>query len=204
MKPWLPALAALSAAVLLATIAGVVLGGLPMTPESSSPVVMKTVTPGALEKSGIRLTHAVPPIECTPAAWLHLSLGGHCPISQSQAEAAARSALPVYKPVPVMVGAAAARAQFSAVAPVPVDGPPQVRETVLAWADMGTNRPVHALVWVVAVDEPLAGGAMCAPPPVVRTTGAATTVPRACITAPRYLVFVDASSGKILLSMARP
>src|SRR5690349_966656 len=101
VKPWLPALAALTAAIALAAIAGVALGGIAAGPGSSQPVTLKTVTPGVLDRMGIRLTHAALPPECTPVAWLHLSLPGHCPITQSQAETTAATSVPVFKPMPM-------------------------------------------------------------------------------------------------------
>lgn len=195
VKPWMPAVAGLVLACLLAVGAGVALSGLATGPGSSAPIVMKTVTPGALEKSGIHLSQPVVPIECRPAGWLHLNLVGRCPVSQAAADSAAEAALPRFRPIPLpAVGAAAAA--------IPITGgAPQVKESVLAWVDVsaqGTANPaLHAMVWVVAVDLPATGGAVCPNPK--------TLVVRSCVAGfPRYLVFVDAMSAKVRLLMARP
>jgi hypothetical protein len=196
VKPWLPALAALAAAVLMATAAGVALSGLAARPESSQPVTLKTVTPGALDKIGIRLTHAALPPECTPVAWLRLSLPGRCPITQAQAQATAATSVPAFLRVPMAVDAALTAGQV------------QVREAVLAWGDIpagstANGLAVHGLVWAVAVDQPNAGSTFC-PPPVTPKAGVATMMARACFASPRYLVFIDATTAKLRLLMARP
>lgn len=195
VKPWLPALAALAAALLISALTAVALSGLAVGPGSSGPITLKTVTPGALERDGIRLSHAALPPECTPAAWLHLTVPGRCPISQAVAESTASSSVPVFRAVPMAADAAI------------VPGHAQVRESVLAWADIpgasaAGGNSLHALVWVVAVDEPLAGNVYC-PPPVVRAQGM-TAMVRPCFASPRYLVFIDAMSAKLRLLMARP
>jgi hypothetical protein len=208
----MPAVAALLAAVLLATGAGVALGGLTPGPGSSAPVVLKTVTAGALERSGIRLTRPTVGIECAPASWLHITLAGRCPVSQSAAEAAARAALPVFKvlPLPIGVGTAQATVVGAAAVGTPTTGSPQVREAVLAWADVPARsspngQPLHALVWAIAVDEPALGVRACPVPPI-RTSATSPTAAMAplCIGAPRYLVFIDAMSGKLRFLTARP
>ena len=195
MKSWLPALAALAAAIVLATLAGAVLSGLVTGPGTSQPVALKTVTPGALDRMGIRLTRAALPPECTPAAWLHFSLPGRCPITQAQAQTAATASVPRFLRVPMAVDAAVSSGQI------------QVREAVLAWADVPAGsaanaQAIHGLVWSVAVDEPNVGNAMC-PPPVMKSR-MATVQLRACFTSPRYLVFIDAMTAKPRLLMARP
>jgi hypothetical protein len=210
MKPWMPAAGAVLAAVLLATGAGVVLGGLTPSPGSTAPIVLRTVTQGALESSGIRLTQPPLPIECTPAGWVHLTLTGRCPVSQSAAEAAARSALPVFKVMPMPVGVAIAQAAVvGGSAPVVSNGSPQIKEAVLAWADVpGRSSPngqaLHAMVWAVAIDSPALGLRMC-PPPVVRAAnGSVAPMAPFCIGGARYLVFIDAMSGKLRFLIARP
>ena len=158
-------------------------------------MALKTVTPGALDRMGVRLTRAALPPECTPAAWLRFSVPGRCPITQSRAETTATTSVPVFKGMPMAVD--------SGVAP----GPAQVREAVLAWADIpagaaANNLAVHGLVWAVAIDEPLAGGVFC-PPPVVKTAVAAIQM-RACFVSPRYLVFIDAMTAQLRVLMSRP
>jgi len=195
VKSWLPALVALGAAVLLATVAGVSLSGLATRPGSSQPVTLKTVTPGALDKMGIRLTHSALPPECTPAAWLRLSLPGRCPITQAQAQATAATSVPRFLRVPSMAADAA-----------PGSGQVQVREAVLAWGDIpagstANGLAVHGLLWAVAVDEPNVGNAVC---PAPSSRAAATMQLRACYSSPRYLVFIDATTAKLRLLMARP
>ncbi|MEP7105679.1 MAG: hypothetical protein ABI838_07520, partial [Chloroflexota bacterium] len=90
-------------------------------------------------------------------------------------------------------------------APAPTGGRPQVREAVLAWADLpvwafGANpsRALHGLVWVVAIDELFGPYATC--PPVKRASSLVTP----CVATTRYLVFVDALSGKSRLVTSRP
>jgi hypothetical protein len=206
----MPATGAVLAAVLLATGAGVVLSGLTPSPGNSAPIVLKSVTRGALESSGIRLTQPPTPIECTPASWVHITLTGRCPVSQSTAEAAARSALPVFKAIPLPIGAAMAQATVvGGAAPVTSNAPPQIKEAVLAWADVPARsspngQALHAMVWAIAVDSPALGMRMC-PPPIVKTTGG-SVAPMApfCIGGARYLVFIDAMSGKLRFLTARP
>ena len=210
----MPAVGTAVAALLLATGAGVVLSGLSPSPGSTAPVLLKTVTPGALERSGIRLTQPPVPVECTPASWLHLTLTGHCPVSRSAAEAAARAALPVFPvlPLPVGVGMAQVKVVVGAAAPVTSHGSPQIKEAVLAWADVPARsspngQALHAMVWALAVDEPALGLGMC-PPPTVRNAAAtmalAPTAPVCLVGSPRYLVFIDAMSGKLRFLTARP
>ena len=88
----------------------------------------------------------------------------------------------------------------------PGSGQVQVREAVLAWGDIpagstANGLAVHGLVWVVAVDEPSVGNAVC---PAPSSRAAATMQLRACYSAPRYLVFIDATTAKLRLLMARP
>jgi len=208
----MPATAGLLAAVLLATGVGVVLSGLTPSPGHSAPITLKTVTPGVLDSMGIRLTQPALPIECGPASLVHITLTGRCPITQSAAEAAARSGLPVFKPMPLGVGVAIAQAAVvggSAPAPVTGNGSPQIKEAVLAWADVPARsspngQALHAMVWAIAVDEPSLGMRTCLPP-IVRTTGA-SVAPMApiCLAGARYLVFVDAISAKVRFLTVRP
>jgi hypothetical protein len=175
MNRWIAISGALVLALLVAVGTGVALTQLIAAGGVSHPVVMKTVTPGGLERDGIRLTAAATPPVCA----LPYRLPG-CPVSKSVAEAAAAKSL----------GMAA---------------PAAVRESVLARVDTdphgGTGRSIHGTQWVVAVDRSLPIGVMTCIRPVRPSSGPAAMLPCG---AGRSLVFVDAGTGKPTLTITRP
>jgi len=60
------------------------------------------------------------------------------------------------------------------------------------------------VVWAIAIDSPALGLRMC-PPPVVRAAnGSVAPMAPFCIGGARYLVFIDAMSGKLRFLIARP
>ena len=213
MKPWLPALVGLLVAAGLATTAGVVFGGLAPGPDGSTPIALKSMSAGSQDAAQLRLSRPALPVECQAAAWVHVTLPGRCPISRSAAEAVARSAQPIFPALPIGIargaaytGGAAAPATAPEATPVAsTSAGRQVREAVLAWADLPAGtlagspaQALHALVWVVAVDEPASFIVGC--PPIVR----ASALVIRCGGASRYLVFVDALTGKSRLVTTRP
>lgn len=214
MRPWLPALAGLLVAVGLATTAGVLLSAVTPGPGASAPITLRSLSPGAQAAAQVRLTQPAIPLECQPAAWLHVTLAGRCPIARSAAEAVARSVQPTPVNLPIGIGrvTASTRTAAPALAPAPAPTPAatsgagrQVKESVLAWADVPAGAPfgspaqgLHALVWVVAVDQPATFSTGCPP----RAMANAALI--RCGGASRYLVFVDALSGKSRLVTNRP
>jgi hypothetical protein len=205
MKPWLPALAGLLVAVGLATTAGVLFGGLAPGPGGSTPIALKSMSAGTQDAAHLRLTQPALPVECQAAAWVHVTLAGRCPISRSAAEAVARSAQPIFPGLPIVIAGGAAYTGGPAAPAANTGAGRQVREAVLAWADLPAGtlagspaQALHALVWVVAVDEPASFSVGC--PPIVRTSPLMIR----CGGASKYLVFVDALSGKSRLMTNRP
>ena len=175
MSRWLVVVAALIAALVIAVGTGAALAQVTANTRGGQPVVLKTATPGALERAGVHLTSAAVP----PGCGLPLRLPG-CPVAQSTAEAAA---------VKMLGSSAQAR----------------VRETVLARVDIaaqsGLAPPIHGLDWVVAVDRTLPAAAMMCVHPMPVSSG---PVPLPACGTLRYLVFVDASTGAPTRMMGRP
>ena len=200
----MPALAGLLVAAGLATATGVALSRLTPTAGGTPAITLQSMAPGSQAAAHLRLSQPALPIECRPAAWIHATLAGRCPLPRSAAEAAARSALPVVV-VTLPIAAARAAVAINGATPAPASAQPQVREAVLAWADLpawafGANpsRALHGLVWVVAVDELFGPNSTC--PALKRASSLVTP----CVATTRYLVFVDALSGRSRLVTSRP
>ena len=178
---WLLIGGALLVTVLLAAGSGLALAQVAQGGRNGRPVVLSSVTPGALDAAGIPLTSAAAPPGC---GLLPLRLPG-CPISKAAAEAAAAGKF----------GGTQAR----------------VRESVLAQVDAASaayfGRPFHGVGWVVAVDRtfpamaaPVAAVMILCPMPVPPHPGGAIPV---CPSG-RYLVFVSAATGLVQATMPRP
>ena len=206
MRSWTPALAGLLIAVGLATASGAALGRLAPNPGGTAAITLRSMSPGSQAAAHLQLSQPALAIECRPAAWMHATLAGRCPVSQSMAEAAARAALPmVAVTLPLPIGAARAAVAITGAAAAPTGGQAQIREAVLAWADLpvgafaaNPSRALHGLVWVIALDELFGPYATC--PSVKRASSLVTP----CVATSRYLVFVDALSGKSRLVTSRP